>query len=153
MEASRDEPDVSRARRYAPWLWAALALFFLRVTGQLVVATWAPSFLPPMEEWYSGLVPYGPLLGIQIVLLIGLGSVCSQFSRGAGRAVRPHKRLGQGLWIFGWLYAGGMVVRYVVRMSLYPEARWFGGTIPIVFHWVLASFVLMVASYHREARA
>jgi hypothetical protein len=33
-------------------------------------------------------------------------------------------------------------------MSLYPEAHWFGGTIPIFFHWVLASFIIASGQYH-----
>jgi hypothetical protein len=41
-----------------------------------------------------------------------------------------------------------MVIRYVVRMVLFPEERWFGGCIPIVFHWVLAAFLIVFALYH-----
>jgi hypothetical protein len=41
-----------------------------------------------------------------------------------------------------------MVIRYVIRMSLYPDQRWTGGSIPIFFHWVLASFILLVGRYH-----
>ena len=42
-----------------------------------------------------------------------------------------------------------MVIRYVLRMSLYPPERWIGGAIPIVFHWVLAAFILVLGAYHR----
>ena len=49
---------------------ALLALAFLgRVAGQAVVALVAPAWLPPMEEWYSGLIPYPVLLPIQGVIL------------------------------------------------------------------------------------
>jgi hypothetical protein len=41
-----------------------------------------------------------------------------------------------------------MVIRYVIRMNLYPDERWFGGTIPIIFHCVLATFILLVGHYH-----
>src|SRR5262245_15493014 len=41
-----------------------------------------------------------------------------------------------------------MVIRYVIRMSLYPHERWAGGSIPIFFHWVLASFVIVLGRYH-----
>ncbi|MEP6934888.1 MAG: hypothetical protein ABI988_13265 [Nitrospirota bacterium] len=34
-------------------------------------------------------------------------------------------------------------------MSLYPEARWFGGAIPIFFHGVLASFIIAFGQCHR----
>jgi hypothetical protein len=29
-----------------------------------------------------------------------------------------------------------------------PGQRWFGGAIPIVFHWVLAAFLLVYAVYN-----
>jgi hypothetical protein len=51
------------------------------------------------------------------------------------------------LW-FAVVYAVAMAVRYVVRMTRRPAQRWFGGTIPIVFHWVLASFVAVLGSFH-----
>jgi hypothetical protein len=38
-------------------------------------------------------------------------------------------------------------------MTLDPEARWLGGTIPIVFHWVLASYVMTVGHFHRAQLA
>ena len=37
-----------------------------------------------------------------------------------------------------------MIIRYVIRMSLYPHERWTGGLVPIFFHWVLAWFLLIV---------
>ena len=44
--------------RVAWVLWTLLALFVLRVTGQALVAFLEVGFLPPMSEWYSGLLPY-----------------------------------------------------------------------------------------------
>jgi hypothetical protein len=32
-----------------------------------------------------------------------------------------------------------------------PDQRWFGGTIPIVFHWVLAAFLLVYGVYNLRA--
>ena len=53
------------------------------------------------------------------------------------------------------VYAGGMVVRYALTMAWHPERRWLGpGTIPSVFHVVLAAFIATVGHYHatRPAR-
>ena len=50
-------------------------LFALRVAGQLLVRLRAPAWLPPMDQWASGLVPYPLLLGIQVVTLILMGAV------------------------------------------------------------------------------
>jgi len=36
----------------------------------------------------------------------------------------------------------------VVSMALHPERRWLGGTIPIFFHCVLATFLFVVGRYH-----
>jgi hypothetical protein len=43
-----------------------------------------------------------------------------------------------------------MVARFPATLAIHPEARWFHGTIPIVFHWVLATFVISVGLYHRR---
>ena len=130
-------------------LWTLLALFTGRVAGQLAVSLDAAPFLPPMEQWQSGLLPYPVLLASQLVLIAGLGTVCQQFSRGAGYFVDRRPWLGAPLWIVGWIYAGGMVVRYAVWMAIKPEERWTGDLIPVVFHIVLATFLLVVADHHR----
>jgi hypothetical protein len=139
------------AQKIAPWLWLLLVAFCGRVLGQMLVAFWNVRFLPPMEEWHSGLMPYPILLAAQFAIIVLLAKVAFDFTRGAGYFATPNRRLGKGLLWFGWIYLGAMILRYVIRMSLYPEERWFGGTIPIFFHYVLASFVLLVAYYHRKA--
>jgi hypothetical protein len=132
-------------------LWTLLALFTGRVLGQFAVSLGAAPFLPPMDEWQSGLLPYPLLLAAQFALIGGLASVCVQFSRGRGYLVRPHTWLATPLWIAGWIYAAAMVVRYAVWMTFKPEERWTGDLIPVVFHIVLASFLVVVASHHRVA--
>src|SRR5688572_15464260 len=72
----------------ATLLWILLALFVLRVVGQLLVVTGRAPFLPPMDEWQSGLLPYPVLLSSQIAILALLETVCMQFSRGRGLFVR-----------------------------------------------------------------
>ena len=131
-------------------LWILLALFTGRVLGQLAVALDLAPFLPPMDEWQSGLLPYPVLLAAQFVLLAVLGTICWQFSRGRGWFVRAPRWLGTPLWIAGWIYAASMVARYAVWMAIRPEERWTGDLIPVVFHIVLASFLLVVAGFHRE---
>lgn len=137
-------------RRLAILLWILLFAFCLRVLGQMLVAFVVVSWLAPMEAWYSGLMSYPYLLSSQF-LIIGLYSkVCLDFTRGEGFFVRPRPVFGRGVLVFGYLYLASMIVRYIIRMSLYPEARWFGGTIPILFHWVLASFIIAFGQYHRD---
>ena len=113
----------------------------------LVAIGWG-GFLPPMEAWQSGIIPYFWLVVSQMIIIILYGKACLDFSRGEGFFVTPRRRLGKWLFIFGALYLGAMVIRYILRMTFHPEARWFGGTIPIFLHWVLAIFLLMVGHFH-----
>src|SRR3989449_8511904 len=66
---ARWEATVHRSRRsmYATVLWFLLFLFCLRVAGQALVAAFAVPFLPPMQQWYSGVMPYPILLPVQIL--------------------------------------------------------------------------------------
>lgn len=136
------------AQRLAPILWILLFLFILRVIGQILVVLDLVDFLPPMEEWQSGLLPYQYLLPSQIVIIVFYGKICWDFSRGKGFFVVPFKRLGKGFLVFGTVYFISMVVRYILQMIIYPETRWFGGTIPIFLHFVLATFLILVGKYH-----
>lgn len=86
----------------------------------------------------------------QAIVLVVFALVCVQFSRGNGYFVQRRRWLGTPLWIFGWIYAVSMVVRYAAWMALRPEERWTGDLIPVVFHVVLASFLLVVADHHRQ---
>ena len=122
-------------------LWTLLGLFALRVLGQFLVVAGIAPFLPPLDEWQSGLLPYPVLLASQLVILAMLVTVCVQFSRHRGFFVRRNVWLATPLWIVGWIYAIGMIVRYaLLRRDI----------IPVIFHIVLASFLLVVAQYHRR---
>src|SRR5258706_13297270 len=103
-------------KRLGLWLWFLLLIFCMRVFGQLAVAAWNVSFLPPMEEWFSGLIPYPALLFVQFVILGVLAIVCLQFYRNEGWFVRPHRGFGSALVWFGSVSLILMVIRYFVRM-------------------------------------
>jgi len=75
-------------------------------------------------------------------------SIASDFARGAGFWVQPLPRLGRIVLVWSYLYAAAMVARYIIRMSRRPDQRWLGGTIPIIFHTVLAVFQWTFARYH-----
>jgi hypothetical protein len=130
------EPGV-----YGVFLTLFTLLLAGRVAGQLIVYLYAPRWLPPMEEWQSGLLPYPVLLASQGVVLTFMTLICVDFLRGHGFFVEPHPRGGVfSIWFAG-VYLAGMVVRYIVTMARRPERRWFGGTIPIIFHSVVAAFL------------
>ena len=133
----------------APVLWLLLAAFVGRVVGQALVAFANVPWLPPMETWMSGLLAYPYLLVSQIVIIVVYAKVCIDFSRGRGWAVLPRRFIARGVLYFGCVYFAGMTLRYVLQMILLPETRWLGGTIPIFFHLVLATFLVLVGLWHR----
>jgi hypothetical protein len=140
------------APRAAGLLFLLYTLLFLaRVSGQVAVALQAPSWLPPMSQW--NLVPYRYLLPVQAVFLAVLALVSAAFLRGTrdGLLTEPRPAAGAAILVASGLYAGSMAVRYVLRMEGRPDQRWFGGTIPIVFHWVLAAFLLVFGTYNVRA--
>ena len=122
-------------------LWALLALFVLRVTGQALVAFFGVGFLPPMEAWYSGLMPYEYLLPSQIVIIAFMTRICVDFTRERGFFFEPTKFFATAWLWFGYVYLAAMVARAVFLWD-HP--------IPIVFHWVLAAFVIAVGHSHRR---
>ena len=129
-------------------LWPFTLLLVGRVLGQLIVVLWAPRWLPPMEQWQSGLLPYGALLAAQAVVLVLMFWISIDFSRAAGFWVERRPRLGLVTVWWSYLYAGAMVVRYIIRMARKPDERWLGGTIPIIFHTVVAAFQWTFGMYH-----
>jgi hypothetical protein len=132
---------VKDASAYSAFLILFTVLLLGRVVGQVIVYLYAPRWLPPMEEWQSGLLPYPVLLASQAIVLTFMTLICVDFVRAHGFFVAPHPRGGLFSVWFAALYFAGMVVRYIVTMSRRPERRWFGGTIPIIFHSVVAAFL------------
>ncbi|RBP40524.1 hypothetical protein DES53_108231 [Roseimicrobium gellanilyticum] len=125
-------------------LWLCTALFLARVMGQILVGVYHTPLLPEWKEWYSGLLPYPWLLLSQLLLLMFMTVVNVDTARRSGRFHVVSTTARGWLKLFAALYAGSMVVRYAYRMVTMPEERWFGGTIPIWFHFVLAAWVWLV---------
>ncbi len=121
-------------------------LFFVRVAGQVVVLVRAPAWLPPMRQW--NLLPYRILLPIQLLFLALMAWIDYDLLREDGVAATQSPAFGWFLVGFSVLYAGAMAIRYAVRMRRRPGERWFGGTMPIVFHVVLAAYLLVLGAYH-----
>ena len=132
---------------YLPLMWACVVLFLFRVLGQVYVAVYAPRWLPPMREWYSGLLPYYMLLPAQLVILALMIIVAYDYTREDGYLLVTSTLKGTVLIGLAMAYLSAMVSRYVITMARHPERRWLGGTIPIALHCVLAAFLFMVGSY------
>lgn len=137
---------------HGPLLALLTLLFALRVSGQALVAFVGVAWLPVMEQWFSGLIPYPTLLIIQLLMLMLMVKITGEVWRGKGTFAirRPH--WWQFLMKFSAVYAGVMVLRYVLTMTLHPEMRWLGDVIPVIFHFVLAGFIFVLGHYHHRAR-
>jgi hypothetical protein len=119
------------------------ALFVARVAGQIVVVLTQPRWLPPMKDWYSGLMAYRYLLPSQLAIIVLMIAMIRQVASGAP----PNRSLAIGILTFASVYALAMLVRFVLLRTRHPDYRWYeGGMIPILFHWVLASFLFTYAS-------
>lgn len=120
-------------RRVRTLLVVCLIAFIARVLGQLVVLLYAPSWLPPMKDWYSGLVPYPVLLPTQIAI----AALMTWMIRNP-----PAPRAARAITIFAIIYAAAMFIRFILLRTQHPDLQWWeGGMIPIFFHWVLAAFL------------
>ena len=121
-------------------LWTLLALFALRVAGQAMVAFFDVTWLPPMERWHSGLVPYPLLLAAQLLILVLMARICADFTRRIGFFVQPRRFFAVSWLAFGGIYLAAMLVRFALQ----------GPSIPVFFHWVLAALVIAVGLWHRN---
>jgi hypothetical protein len=138
--------DPGNPADIAPILWLFTALFVLRVAGQVLVAVRPRQWLPPMGQW--NLLPYPILLPIQLVFIAVMVWIDISFTMNAGISTAKSPDIGNFLIAFSAVYVAAMVTRYAVRMRRRPDQRWFGGTIPIVFHIVLASYLYVLGSFY-----
>ena len=130
-------------------LFVCAILFALRVAGQVVVARFAPRWLPATEHWYSGLMPYRYLLPAQLLLLALMAFVVADVYRDSGLfALEWWKNIATPIRLAAFVYFSSMIVRYVLAMTRKPERRWFKRTIPIWFHMVLATALWSFGQYH-----
>ena len=120
------------SRRVAAVLAILTALFVARVAGQALVAFAGVSWLPSMDAWYSGLLPYRLLLPVQIFIVAVQLTIDGQVWRASGFFSAPRPRLGRALRGISYVYALAMLARWLI---------WRTHAIPIAFHWVLAAYV------------
>jgi uncharacterized protein len=138
--------DMGDPRRASVVLALLTGFFAVRVAGQLVVLAARPTWLPPMGQW--NLLPYPILLPIQVALLARMTAVTLDVARGGVSLPAGRPSVGYALLGCACAYWAGMGARYAVRMRRRPGERWFGGTIPIVFHCVLAAWLFALGLFH-----
>lgn len=124
-------------------MWLCLALFIARVLGQVYVGLYKPKFLPPWEEWYSGLLAYPLLLLSQVLIIMWMTLIAYDSTRGSGFFLLEDPSVIRGVRLFSLIYGAAMLARYGITMWREPSRRWFKGTIPIWFHLVLTTFLYL----------
>jgi hypothetical protein len=127
----------------ATLLWTCVALFAARVIGQLETWLVAPPWLPDMDAWFSGLLPYEVLLPAQIAILMLMAVVAWNPRIRNGSFARSHPRAAEALRILAGIYFFVMAIRLGVNVFDNGTDFWREGAIPVAFHWVLALFVLV----------
>lgn len=137
---SRSEAAATHDGR-AVVLWTCTALFLLRVVAQIEVLLLAPAWLPPMQAWYSGLLPYPLLLPAQIGILIAMGFIGGRNSVAAPLTSRWH----EPMRMFALCYFSVMVLRLGIQLLRGTTDVIDAGGIPIAFHWILALYLLVLS--------
>lgn len=136
------------SRFYAFALWGLTLLFGLRILAQ-PLSRLVPA-LPAFDAWHSGVLPYPALLLSQLGIATTMVVVNLRLVRGA-LASRP--RVGGWLALLGTLYFAAMLLRLVLGQTVYVGSPWLDRPLPTLFHLVLATWILLLASYHvRHAR-
>jgi len=124
-------------------LIALTTLFFARVLGQALVAFAGVTWLPPMEAWHAGLLPYPVLLPVQVLILLLQVKLDIDAARATVLLAKPRPGLGHVLRAVSYAYAATMIVRYgVTRMH----------AIPVVFHLVLAAYLCVLGQLASSER-
>jgi hypothetical protein len=142
------------ARHFHQRKTARTGLFLIRVICQILVAFFQIKYLPSMSEWYSGLISYELLLPIQILLLILMAKININLMKGKSYLLKKRVYLGRFLFWFSIVYATGMLIRYFIMGYKYPDRRWLPpGSIPIFFHWILASYIMILSWITLKSKA
>lgn len=128
------------------WLFILTAIFIFRVVGQFLQLWFNVPLLPSFEQWYSGAIPYPYLLAIQFFIIFWMLRISLKIKN---IVIKPNRKLGNFLEVIAWIYLIVMFVRFVISVTGMLEYTWFQRPIPSFFHMVLASYILLVAHYHK----
>jgi hypothetical protein len=125
-----------------------LALFCFRVLAQLLQRYEELPFLPSFDAWHSGAVPYRVLLISQVL-------ICAFYAwillRIATNRLRPSRRQGWIFFYIGLIYLIVMIMRLAIGLTGLSDHHWFHSYLPTLFHFVLASYLIVVGHFHIQA--
>ena len=134
-----------KSQRYALTLLVLTVLFTFRVVAQLLQVFYPVAVLPSFEVWQSGALPYPILLMFQVAILWVCLQIVWRMFKGVVVAVPKKCRI---LLCLGGLYLVVMGIRLMIGLTVAPDHFWFGAVLPTLFHFVLATFMLVYGWYH-----
>src|SRR5688500_20033305 len=108
-------------------LWTCVLLFAARVIGQLETALLEPPWLPDMDAWFSGLMPYPLLLPVQIGILMLMAVVAWNPRVRSGEFAAHNPRGALALRCFAFVYFVVMAVRLAVNVNVNRADFWSEG--------------------------
>lgn len=126
-------------------LWTTVLLFAARVAAQALQLLAPVPFLPPFSAFQGSALPYHVLLPAQLALLIAM--IYFGFGVQAGQ-VRRRPSLGRALMVFAAVYFAVMFARLLIGLAQLSDHVWFHAWIPVMFHFVLAGYCVILARYH-----
>jgi hypothetical protein len=127
-----------------------LGLFCFRVLAQLLQRYLELPFLPPFDAWQSGAVPYGILLASQILVIVFYAWILQRI---VARRIKPNRLQGRLFFVTGLLYFLAMALRLAIGLTGLSGHHWFRSYLPILFHFVLAGYLIIVGNFHIRAAA
>ena len=119
-----------------------LTLIFIgRVLAQLIEYFVDISFIPNFDKWQSGTVPYWVLLVFQFTIMSFMVTVYRKLSKGTVQSSKLKRNI---YLILGCIYLTGTLTRHILGLTVLSDSVYFTSFISIYFHYVLASFLLVL---------
>ena len=125
-------------------MWGITVLFFGRVYGQFLVTYMEIDWLPPLPYWFSGYLAYHYLLAAQIIILMVMAVINVCYWRQAGYFYLESQGKRRWLQWFCLIYASVITLRLLLHFTVFIDRVWYINLIPIVFHWLLASYLWLM---------
>ena len=125
-----------------------LTLIFIgRVLAQLIEYFVDISFIPNFDKWQSGTVPYWVLLVFQFTIMSFMVTVYRKLSKGTVQSSKLKRNI---YLILGCIYLTGTLTRHILGLTVLSDSVYFTSFISIYFHYVLASFLLVLGLAHSK---
>src|SRR5690606_14836887 len=85
--------------------------------GQALAAVGESAWLPPMADWYSGLIPWTLLLPLQLLILVVMSILATLHALGESTgAPQFSTRFRMTVLSFAAVYLAAMMIRFVLHI-------------------------------------